>query len=97
MTTLTCLLCGYAWKPRKSKAGADPPARCPKCKNHYYDKPRTYSCPPHYWLIAPAHGPTSPGICNQCGVRRDFSNFPDAAEQGQWTRHPIPEEKDAGI
>ncbi len=28
----------------------------------------------HHWLIKPAHGPTSEGVCCRCGRRRDFRN-----------------------
>ena len=28
----------------------------------------------HYWKIAPSNGPTSVGICDFCGAKRDFEN-----------------------
>lgn len=28
----------------------------------------------HHWLIAPANGPTSEGICCRCGTKRTFRN-----------------------
>jgi hypothetical protein len=28
----------------------------------------------HHWLIAPADGPTSEGVCCRCGERRMFKN-----------------------
>jgi hypothetical protein len=28
----------------------------------------------HYWLIEPATGPTSMGICKLCGTQKEFSN-----------------------
>jgi hypothetical protein len=31
----------------------------------------------HHWLIAPARGVLSPGVCKFCGAVREFSNDPD--------------------
>jgi len=32
----------------------------------------------HYWLIEPAAGPTSSGVCRFCGAQREFHNtFPE--------------------
>lgn len=28
----------------------------------------------HRWLIAPANGPTSAGVCRDCGASKDFPN-----------------------
>jgi len=28
----------------------------------------------HHWLIGNQDGPSSPGVCKECGERRDFSN-----------------------
>jgi len=28
----------------------------------------------HHWLIGNQDGPSSPGVCKDCGERRDFSN-----------------------
>lgn len=33
------------------------------------------NCPPHYWIIAQANGPTSPGMCRKCRTRGEFNNF----------------------
>ena len=32
------------------------------------------SCPPHYWSIASANGPTSAGTCSKCGATKRFDN-----------------------
>ena len=32
------------------------------------------SCPPHYWSIASANGPTSAGICSKCAEIKRFDN-----------------------
>ena len=32
------------------------------------------SCPPHYWSIASANGPTSAGTCSKCAETRHFDN-----------------------
>lgn len=29
----------------------------------------------HYWLIEPALGPTSRGVCRYCGEEREFFNY----------------------
>ena len=28
----------------------------------------------HHWIIEPAGGPTSVGVCAKCGAAKDFSN-----------------------
>jgi len=28
----------------------------------------------HHWLIGDQEGPSSPGVCKECGERREFSN-----------------------
>ena len=28
----------------------------------------------HYWIIQPASGPVSPGVCQFCGENREFKN-----------------------
>ena len=32
------------------------------------------ACPPHYWSIASANGPTSAGICSKCAETKRFDN-----------------------
>ena len=32
------------------------------------------ACPPHYWSIASANGPTSAGTCSKCAETRHFDN-----------------------
>ena len=36
----------------------------------------------HYWVIQPATGPVSPGICQTCGEARDFKNYVEGASWG---------------
>ena len=36
----------------------------------------------HYWVIQPAEGPESPGICQSCGETRDFKNYVEGASWG---------------
>ena len=33
----------------------------------------------HYWVIQPASGPLSPGLCQVCGENREFKNYVDHA------------------
>ncbi len=33
----------------------------------------------HYWVIQPATGPVSPGVCQSCGLAKDFNNYIVAA------------------
>lgn len=28
----------------------------------------------HYWIIEPAKGPTSKGVCKHCGAEKEFQN-----------------------
>ena len=36
----------------------------------------------HHWVIQPAMGPESPGICQSCGETRDFKNYVEGASWG---------------
>ena len=36
----------------------------------------------HYWVIQPATGPVSPGICQSCGEGREFKNYVEGAAWG---------------
>ena len=37
----------------------------------------------HYWLIQPATGPESQGICQSCSEIRDFKNYVEGASWGE--------------
>lgn len=36
----------------------------------------------HHWVIQPASGPLSQGICQSCGEAREFKNYVEAASWG---------------
>lgn len=36
----------------------------------------------HHWVIQAADGPTSPGVCRECGETRDFKNYVETATWG---------------
>ena len=36
----------------------------------------------HYWVIQPATGPVSAGICQTCGETREFKNYVEGASWG---------------
>ncbi len=36
----------------------------------------------HHWVIQPATGPVSQGVCQACGEVRDFQNYVEAASWG---------------
>ncbi len=36
----------------------------------------------HHWVIQPAMGPESQGICQSCGEIRDFKNYVEGATWG---------------
>ena len=36
----------------------------------------------HHWVIQPATGPVSQGVCQACGEVRDFKNFVESASWG---------------
>lgn len=40
----------------------------------------------HHWVIQPAMGPSSQGVCQICGESRDFQNYVEAASWGD-SRH----------
>ena len=40
----------------------------------------------HHWVIQPATGPVSLGICQTCGMAREFKNYVEAAAWGD-SRH----------
>jgi hypothetical protein len=33
-----------------------------------------HSGQPHHWMISAPNGPSSEGVCKECGQRRDFLN-----------------------
>lgn len=37
----------------------------------------------HHWIIEPAGGSTSVGVCAKCRVSKDFNNFVDTARWGE--------------
>lgn len=37
---------------------------------------------PHHWVIEPANGPRSRGVCKKCGALRAFRNAPQTVEFG---------------
>lgn len=36
----------------------------------------------HHWVIQPATGPISPGVCQICGENREFKNYVEASTWG---------------
>ncbi len=36
----------------------------------------------HHWVIQPATGPVSPGVCQNCGEAREFKNYVEASTWG---------------
>ena len=36
----------------------------------------------HYWVIQPATGPVSAGICQTCGEAKEFKNYVEGASWG---------------
>ena len=36
----------------------------------------------HHWVIQPAMGPVSQGMCQSCGEEREFKNYVEAATWG---------------
>ena len=36
----------------------------------------------HHWVIQPATGPVSQGVCQTCGEVRDFKNYVESASWG---------------
>jgi hypothetical protein len=36
----------------------------------------------HYWVIQPADGTISPGVCQNCGESREFKNYVEASTWG---------------
>ena len=44
----------------------------------------------HHWLIQPADGPTSDGVCRICGETREFKNYVETATWGDTRLMPNP-------
>lgn len=40
----------------------------------------------HFWLIEPPNGPTSYGVCKECGMRQEFRN---SIETSSWNKGTI--------
>ena len=45
----------------------------------------------HHWLIEPANGPTSVGVCQECGAEAEFQNY--IGHESQWVDQTRTEEK----
>ncbi|MEK6880226.1 MAG: hypothetical protein AABY22_11485 [Nanoarchaeota archaeon] len=44
----------------------------------------------HFWKIEPANGKTSNGICQKCGISKDFLNYIDETmDSYSWRRSGI--------
>ncbi len=50
----------------------------------------------HHWLIGNQDGPSSPGVCKDCGERRDFSNSFERRKPS-WMPRPGSAQRDASI
>lgn len=53
----------------------------PDAVNQNNEEPTTPICP-HYWVIQPAEGPVSQGICQICGQTKEFKNYVEASTWG---------------
>jgi hypothetical protein len=59
----------------------------------------------HYWVIQPATGPVSQGMCQTCGLTREFKNYVEASTWGEDRAAgrpkrgavPIPESEEDGF
>ena len=59
----------------------------------------------HYWVIQPATGPVSQGLCQICGQAREFKNYVEASTWGEDRAAgrpkrgavPIPESEEDGF
>jgi hypothetical protein len=40
----------------------------------------------HYWMIEPAHGPTSKGVCRMCDLIRAFTNAVISNDGSDWSK-----------
>ena len=38
----------------------------------------------HHWVIDRPNGPTSEGVCQRCGEKREFSNSAELASASMW-------------
>ena len=45
------------------------------------DEPAVSTCR-HHWVIQPADGPVSNGVCQVCGETREFKNYVESATWG---------------
>lgn len=39
----------------------------------------------HHWIIEPAVGPVSKGVCRKCGVHKEFKNYLEETPWREWT------------
>ncbi len=51
----------------------------------------------HYWVIQPAEGPVSAGVCQYCWETREFKNFVEGAAWGDNRLSPQRGAEEAGI
>lgn len=49
----------------------------------------------HLWQIAPPDGPTSEGVCQQCGAMRTFHNAAPMTSMAEWSYESDPQERAA--
>jgi hypothetical protein len=47
----------------------------------------------HHWIIDPATGPTSPGVCLKCGKSKTFSNHLEVKRVHGMMQYVAPERK----
>jgi hypothetical protein len=40
----------------------------------------------HHWVIEPANGVTSPGVCQLCGAEKEFTNTIDDNQIHAWSK-----------
>ncbi len=40
----------------------------------------------HHWVIETAIGPTSKGVCQRCGMEKEFENSPIYSDWPEWER-----------
>ena len=48
----------------------------------------------HRWMIATPNGPTSAGVCSDCGDMKEFDNVIPQSKWGPWKKaQPIPKKQ----
>ena len=53
----------------------------PETTEENNDEPAVSTCR-HHWVIQPADGPVSNGLCQVCGETREFKNYVESATWG---------------